>query len=78
MSDPLKFEQCPDCNGLGYNEYRQTCQLCGVLETEPHEHRSERVKCRTCYGVGTLSGLSLAIRKARGGPPPPPPMNGFA
>jgi len=73
----LEFERCPDCSGRGYNEYRQTCQLCGVLETEPHEHPVERSTCATCHGTGTLSGLALAVRKARGGPPPPP-MRGFA
>lgn len=72
------FEQCPDCNGCGFIEYRPTCQLCGVLETEPHEHPVERYTCATCHGAGTLSGLALAVRKARGGPPPPPPMRGFA
>lgn len=73
----LKFEQCPDCAGKGFSEYRPTCQLCGLLD-EPHEHPVERSTCRTCHGAGTLSGLALAVRKARGGPPPPPVMRGFA
>lgn len=70
--------QCPDCKGLGYAEYRPTCQLCGVLETEPHDHPIERVTCSTCRGDGKLSPLAMAVRKARGGPPPPPPARGFA
>jgi RecJ-like exonuclease len=74
----MKFEQCPDCSGRGHTEYRPTCQLCGLIEGEPHEHAVERSTCTTCHGAGTLSGLALAVRKARGGPPPPPVQRGFA
>lgn len=71
-----KFEECPDCNGQGYIERRETCQLCGILE-EPHEHPLERRTCTTCYGAKVLSGLALAVHKARGGPAPTP-KRGFA
>jgi hypothetical protein len=60
----IQFEQCPDCGGRGYDEYRPTCQLCGVIETEPHEHPVERIVCRTCHGVGTLYWLLPCARLA--------------
>jgi hypothetical protein len=75
----LKFEQCPDCGGRGFNEYQPKCQLCvSLIDTEGHGHPVERTTCATCHGVGTLSGLALAVRKARGGPPPQPVQRGYA
>ena len=59
----MNIEKCPDCV-QGWVEIIPVCIGC---DEEPP---ADRVKCRTCGGDGELSGLALAVRKARGGPPP--------
>jgi len=73
----MNIEQCPDCGGRGYTEIPIVCMGCDP-ESEDHQHGDpERRTCCTCHGDKVLSGLALAVRKARGGPAPTP-MRGFA
>lgn len=73
----MTFEQCPHCRGAGEIVIPHICQGCDG-ESEHHQHPApQRYTCWTCRGAKVLSGLALAVYKARGGPAPLP-MRGFA
>ena len=58
---------CPQCNGKKGYEIDST----PYYVTDPEERQvPEWRNCETCKGEGKISGLQLAVYKARGGPAP--------
>lgn len=70
------MSMCPECKGeKGYSQtfHDQSCVFDEVCE----RHHPQWHDCPACHGSGELSGLALAIYKARGGPAPTP-FRGYA